>query len=101
MTVLFVFALCIAGFVVGFVAIHTIRRGYIKAKPANQEIVKNMEETPCFWCGKQKYSATNPSFICPKCGTMHHRSCWEEYEGCTTWECTLAPVAEKAKEVAR
>jgi hypothetical protein len=97
-TVLFVFALCIAGFVVGFVVISTIRRGYIKAKPASREVVRNMEETPCLWCGKQEYSATNPSFICPKCGTMHHRSCWEEYGGCTTWECPLTPVGEKAKE---
>jgi predicted RNA-binding Zn-ribbon protein involved in translation (DUF1610 family) len=99
-TVLFVFALCIAGFVVGFVVIYTIRRGYIKVKPASQEIVGNMEETPCLWCGKQEYSATNPSFICPKCGTMLHRSCWEEYGGCTTWECPLAPIGEEAKEVA-
>ncbi|OGO59094.1 MAG: hypothetical protein A2025_01055 [Chloroflexi bacterium RBG_19FT_COMBO_47_15] len=100
MTVVFVFALCIAGFVVGFVVIYTIRRGYIKVKSASREIVSNMEETPCLWCGKQGYSATNPSFICPKCGTMHHRSCWEEYGGCTTWECPLAPVGEKTKEVA-
>ena len=99
MIVLFVFVLGIAGFVVGFVVLYIIRRGYIKFKPANQDMAKNIEETPCPWCGKQEYSAKNPSFICPKCGTMHHRSCWEEYGGCTTWECPLAPIEEKAEEV--
>jgi|GEM_PF-2425136 hypothetical protein len=93
MTAVFVLALCIAGFVVGFVILYTI-----KAKSASREIAKNMEETSCLWCGKQEYSATNPPFICPKCGTMHHRSCWEEYGGCTTWECPLAPIGEGAKE---
>jgi hypothetical protein len=100
MTVLFVLALCVAGFVVGFIVIYTIRGRYIKAKPASQEIGKNKEETPCPWCSKQEYSATNPYFICPRCGTMHHRSCWEEYGGCTTWECPLAASEEKVKEVA-
>jgi predicted RNA-binding Zn-ribbon protein involved in translation (DUF1610 family) len=99
-TVLFVIALCIAGFVIGFIVTYTMRLGYSKARPANQEIAKNMEKTPCLWCGKQEYSATNPSFTCPKCGTVHHRSCWEEYGGCTTWECPLAPTEEEAKEVA-
>jgi predicted RNA-binding Zn-ribbon protein involved in translation (DUF1610 family) len=99
-TVLFVLALCIAGFVVGFIAIYTMRRGYIKAKPASQDITENTEETPCLWCGKKEYSSRNPSFTCPKCGTMHHRSCWEEYGGCTTWECPLSPTEEKTKEVA-
>jgi len=98
-TVLFVIALCIAGFVVGFVIIYTMRRGYSRVKPSSQKIVKNMEETPCLWCGKQEYSATNPAFTCPKCGTVHHRSCWEEYGGCTTWECPLAPTGGETKEV--
>ncbi|MBM4446195.1 MAG: hypothetical protein FJ023_02420 [Chloroflexi bacterium] len=101
MTVLLVLTLCIAGFVIGFIVLYTMRRRYTKAKPASQEIVKkNVEETPCLWCGKQEYSSKNPSFTCPKCGTVHHRSCWMEYGGCTTWECPLAPLGEKAKEEA-
>lgn len=99
MTVLFVLVLCIAGFVVGFVVLYTIRRGYIKTKPENRDIAENIKETPCPWCGKQEYNAENPSFICPKCGTMHHRSCWEKYGGCTTWECPLAPIREKTEDV--
>jgi ribosomal protein L37AE/L43A len=97
--VLITLSIVIAGFVFGFIAIYTIRRGYRKIKPTNQDIVGNMDETPCPWCGKREYRAKNPSFTCPKCGAVHHRSCWEEYGGCTTWECSLSPAGEDAKDM--
>ncbi|OGN92104.1 MAG: hypothetical protein A2Z75_01280 [Chloroflexi bacterium RBG_13_50_10] len=99
MTLLIALSMAIAGFVLGFIAIYTIRRGFTKVKPANPEMPKDMEETPCPWCGNKEYGTKNPSFTCPKCGAVHHRSCWGEYGGCTTWECSLAPAGENAKEV--
>ncbi|MBM3118498.1 MAG: DUF2318 domain-containing protein [Chloroflexi bacterium] len=97
MTIVFVLALCIAGFLVGFLALYTMRRRLGASKQTTWETNGNMKQAACLWCGKKGYSEANPSFTCPKCGTVHHLSCWEEYGGCTTWECPLAPTEEIAK----
>lgn len=32
---------------------------------------------------------------CPSCGQTHHRECWVEVGGCSTYGCPQAPAAEK------
>jgi hypothetical protein len=97
-TLLIALSLVIGGFVVGFIVIYVVRRSSGQVKSAKPVAPKDMQQTPCPWCGNKEYSAKNPSFTCPKCGTMHHQSCWEEYGGCTTWECPLAPAGDTIKD---
>ena len=37
--------------------------------------------------------------ICSVCGTPHHRECWEENNGCTTYGCALNPTTEEKVEL--
>jgi hypothetical protein len=32
---------------------------------------------------------------CPECKTVHHRECWREVGGCSTYGCGRAPAAKK------
>lgn len=104
MTPVFVIGLCIAGFVLGFLALYSVRRQHhatrgLRPKPSvKEEPAKKEEMVPCPWCGNRDYSPANPSFACPECGTVHHRSCWKEHGGCSIFDCRLAPTAEEAKE---
>lgn len=98
MTAVFVFGLCLAGFVLGFLVLYTIRRRYRVAKPARQETSRKADLPPCPWCGKKDYSAAKPSFSCPECGTAYHRACWEEYGGCSIFDCRLAPTGEQGEK---
>ena len=41
----------------------------------------------CPFC-KTKISADDEVMICPACNTPHHKSCWDENKGCTTFGCT-------------
>jgi hypothetical protein len=34
--------------------------------------------------------------ICSSCGTPHHKECWEENRGCTTYGCALNPTTEES-----
>jgi len=104
MTAVFITGLCIAGFVLGFLALFTFRRrfgatsqtskGTQKAPAAPEKTV----QAACPWCGKKDYNAANPAFTCPECKTAHHKSHWEEYGGCAMWDCRLAPAPKDAKK---
>jgi ketosteroid isomerase-like protein len=37
--------------------------------------------------------------VCSYCGTPHHKECWEENLGCTTYGCINNPLTEKKPEV--
>ncbi|MDQ3019855.1 MAG: DUF4440 domain-containing protein [Bacteroidota bacterium] len=37
--------------------------------------------------------------VCSHCGTPHHKECWHENGGCTTYGCTNNPQTEKKVEV--
>ena len=39
------------------------------------------------------------AIICSACGTPHHRECWEENKGCTTYGCKMNPTTEDTFEV--
>lgn len=34
---------------------------------------------------------------CPQCGQVHHRECWSEVGGCSTYGCKQAPQIEKTE----
>lgn len=38
---------------------------------------------------------------CPACAQIHHRECWAEIGGCSTYGCTQAPAISKPEESAR
>jgi hypothetical protein len=37
--------------------------------------------------------------VCSNCGTPHHRECWDENGGCTTYGCKENPLTEKKIEL--
>ena len=37
---------------------------------------------------------------CPQCHQVHHRECWSEVGGCSTYGCTEAPAADKSDATA-
>jgi hypothetical protein len=39
----------------------------------------------------------DPTLECPLCRQVHHRPCWDEVGGCSTYGCENAPAAEKAE----
>ncbi|MDR2751342.1 MAG: zinc ribbon domain-containing protein [Clostridiales bacterium] len=43
----------------------------------------------CPFC-KTAIGAYEEAVACPACGMPHHRSCWEENKGCTTFGCSEA-----------
>lgn len=41
----------------------------------------------CPHCRKE-ITQSDPVKVCPVCGMAHHKSCWEENRGCTTFGCS-------------
>ena len=37
--------------------------------------------------------------VCPSCGTPHHKECWEENKGCTTYGCPENPTTDKSLSI--
>jgi hypothetical protein len=37
---------------------------------------------------------------CPECGQLHHRECWQEMGGCSTYGCKRAPATTKEGQTA-
>ena len=37
---------------------------------------------------------------CPQCHQVHHRECWSEVGGCSTYGCTQAPAVDKSEATA-
>jgi len=53
-----------------------------------------LKNKTCPYC--QSNIKTNADFIvCPSCGTPHHKECWTENGGCTTYGCPENPSTEK------
>ncbi len=52
----------------------------------------------CPYC-QSKIKATSDFIVCPNCGTPHHKECWEENHGCTTYGCINNPHSEKKIEL--
>lgn len=36
---------------------------------------------------------------CQSCGSVHHRECWDENQGCALFGCIMAPVVEKRSDI--
>ena len=47
---------------------------------------RDTESDVCPYC-LSRIRADEPTIACPKCGIVHHRDCWFDNEGCTTYGC--------------
>lgn len=45
--------------------------------------------------GDEEFAVT-----CPQCSQVHHRECWSEVGGCSTYGCTQAPAIDKSENSA-
>ena len=45
--------------------------------------------------GEEEFAVT-----CPQCHQIHHRECWSEVGGCSTYGCTQAPAIDKSDSTA-
>lgn len=45
--------------------------------------------------GEDEFAVT-----CPQCHQIHHRECWSEVGGCSTYGCTQAPAIDKSNATA-
>jgi len=45
--------------------------------------------------GEDEFAVT-----CPQCNQVHHRECWSEVGGCSTYGCTQAPAIDKSGNTA-
>lgn len=43
----------------------------------------------CAYCTGEINRAFGPR--CPRCEVYHHRDCWIEFDGCTTYGCPESP----------
>lgn len=59
------------------------------------DFVKNKT---CPYC-QSKIKQGADFIICTNCGTPHHKECWEENKGCTTYGCENNPNSEKKLEM--
>jgi len=46
---------------------------------------------------QSRVAAGDSVVTCPSCGQLHHRECWAEVGGCSTYGCDQAPAAPKAE----
>ncbi len=53
-----------------------------------------IENKTCPYC-QSKLKAGADFIVCSNCGTPHHKECWEENGGCTTYGCVNNPQTEK------
>ncbi len=54
-------------------------------------------EAVCPIC-QTKIQSGEITLSCPECQQTHHRECWAEVGGCSTYGCPQAPVAAKPQE---
>jgi hypothetical protein len=52
----------------------------------------------CPYC-QTNIKDTADKIICPDCRTPHHKECWEENKGCTTYGCKSNPNTEKKESI--
>ncbi len=53
-----------------------------------------LKNKTCPYC-QSKIKSNADVIICSHCGTPHHRECWDENQGCTTYGCINNPATEK------
>ena len=58
-----------------------------------RELPPGQDGVLCPICQTQ-IAAGEPGVACPECKQSHHRDCWVEIGGCSTYGCTKAPSAE-------
>lgn len=63
----------------------------MKDSSAKYEFIKNKT---CPYC-QSKIKINADFIVCSYCGTPHHRECWDENSGCTTYGCRNNPATEK------
>jgi len=52
----------------------------------------------CPYC-QSKIKSGADFTVCSQCGTPHHKECWEENLGCTTYGCKNNPLTDKTVEI--
>jgi ketosteroid isomerase-like protein len=57
-----------------------------------QSTYKFISNKTCPYC-QSKIKDSSGFIICSQCGTPHHKECWEENGGCTTYGCTNNPTS--------
>jgi hypothetical protein len=63
-----------------------------------QEKYDFLRNKTCPYC-QSKIKQGADFTVCSHCGTPHHKECWEENRGCTTYGCINNPQAEKKIEL--
>ncbi len=58
----------------------------------------NSQNKTCPYC-QSKIKTGADFLVCSHCGTPHHKECWNENNGCTTYGCINNPQTEKKIEV--
>ena len=67
----------------------------MRSGKSKYEFLKNKT---CPYC--QSKIKLNADFtVCPSCGTPHHKECWDENSGCTTYGCSENPTSGKTVSV--
>ncbi|HMS66395.1 MAG TPA: RING finger protein [Ignavibacteria bacterium] len=56
-----------------------------------------LKNKTCPYC-QSKIKQGADSIVCPNCGTPHHKECWNENLGCTTYGCKNNPLTENKIE---
>ncbi|MBV6477427.1 MAG: hypothetical protein HGGPFJEG_00166 [Ignavibacteria bacterium] len=64
----------------------------MKEGKSKYDFIKNKT---CPYC-QSKIKAGADFIVCSSCGTPHHRECWDENKGCTTYGCSENPNTEKS-----
>jgi hypothetical protein len=62
----------------------------IALQPSAGPAVAGSVSKTCPYCQSAILLQQDP-FVCPTCKTPHHRECWRENGGCTTYGCRNAP----------
>jgi hypothetical protein len=67
---------------------------------AAQLPLSDSPETLCPIC-QSPLGTTEEILTCPECEQVHHRECWEEVGGCSTYGCAKAPALDKEAPATR
>lgn len=61
---------------------------------ASAPVAPGTTATTCPIC-QSALQSEEPTVICPECEQVHHRDCWMEIGGCSTYGCAQAPPVSK------
>lgn len=68
-----------------------IKEPFLENSQIKYEFIKNKT---CPYC-QSKLKLSADFVVCPNCGTPHHKECWDENKGCTTYGCINNPNTER------